>query len=132
MAKLCLRRKISLCAVIFLLINCFSSHAQLNPAMGSSPWKFANPSQYGFAMTDMSFVDNNNGLAVGNNGGLAKTTDGGNTWQYMPFKYITSSNSVSIATFNDVHFVTPTVAYAVGSGGLMIKSTDGGTTWTQI
>ena len=124
--------KFGLLAVFSLLITAMNIAAQLNPQMGASQWKYKTPFQYGFVMNDISFIDNNNGLAVGNNGALAKTTDGGFNWQYLPFKYTTPANQVSLSTLNDVHFVTPTIAYAVGSGGLMIKSTDAGMTWSQI
>lgn len=108
-----------------------------NPPMGSSPWKYTNPQPFAYAFTDMSFIDNNNGLAVssgatGVSGAIMRTTDGGVNWQAVPYKYATSTGSVAIGTFNDVHFVTPTVAYAVGSGGLMVKSTDGGINWVKI
>src|SRR5688572_3846567 len=119
--------------IAFLLFgNAFFAQAQLNPSMGSNPWKYVNPYQYGFVLQDMSFIDNNTGLGVGANGAIAKTTDGGFTWQHIFYKYVSTANQVTMATFNDVHFVTPTIAYAVGAGGLMIKSTDGGTTWTQL
>jgi len=132
MGKNCFKKKFGSLAVFALLITAMNTAAQLNPPVGTSQWKYKTPFQYGFVMNDMSFIDNNNGLAVGNSGAIAKTTDGGYTWQYLPFKYITPANQVSLATLNDVHFVTPTIAYAVGSGGLMIKSTDGGLNWTQI
>ncbi len=132
MAKLCLTRKINCCIVIFLLVIGSYSHAQLNPPMGTSPWKFTNPLQHGYNMNDMSFINDNVGLAVGENGGLARTTDGGRNWQSLPFKFVTPSNTIAVPTFNDVHFVTPTIAYAVGTQGLMIKSTDGGITWNTV
>jgi photosystem II stability/assembly factor-like uncharacterized protein len=128
----CLKNKICISVLFFLLMASTVTRGQLNPAMGSSLWKYVNPFQYGFVMNDMSFVDNNNGLAVGNSGAIAKTTDGGFTWQYLPFKYTTTANQVSLASLNDIHFITPSIAYAVGSGGLMIKTTDGGLNWSQI
>ncbi|HEX6168502.1 MAG TPA: YCF48-related protein [Chitinophagaceae bacterium] len=115
-----------------MMIASLKSHAQLNPSMGSNPWKYANPSQYGFLVQDMSFVDNNNGLGVGTSGAITKTTDGGYSWQYIFFKYVSPANQVSLPSLNDVHFVTPSVAYAVGNSGVMIKSTDGGSNWAQI
>ncbi|HEY6504610.1 MAG TPA: YCF48-related protein, partial [Chitinophagaceae bacterium] len=135
MAKFCLKRKIGSPAIFFFLFlfTGFNSDAQVvNPPMGSSPWKFANPTPIGYSFSDMSFIDNNNGLGVGFNGGIMKTTDGGRNWQAVAYKYATNTGSVTLGSFNDVHFVTPTVAYAVGSGGLMIKSTDGGINWTPI
>ena len=122
-----------------MMIASLRSNAQLNPPIGSGALKYANPSQYGFVLQDISFVDNNNGLGVGNAAAgnasgspIAKTTDGGLTWKYIFFKYVNAANQVVTGSFTDVHFVTPTVAYAVGSSGLMAKSTDGGTNWSQI
>jgi photosystem II stability/assembly factor-like uncharacterized protein len=83
------------------------SKAQLNPAVGNSPWKYVVPYQHGFNLNDMSFIDNKTGLAVGNNGAIARTTDSGRNWQYIPFKFINSSNTVALAHFSDVQFVTP-------------------------
>ncbi|MFN8251830.1 MAG: YCF48-related protein [Ferruginibacter sp.] len=105
--------------------------------MGSSPWKYTNPQPFAHNFSDMSFFDNNNGLAVssgalGVSGAIMRTTDGGITWQAVPYKYVTNTGSVAIGAFNDVHFITSTTAYAVGSGGLMVKSTDGGVNWVKI
>jgi gliding motility-associated-like protein len=125
-------------AIIICLILSQSLTAQVsNPAMGASPWKFANPQPFGYTYSDMSFINDNVGLAVsggalGGSGAIMRTTDGGRNWQAVTFKYVTSTGSVQIAGFNDVHFVTPTIAYAVGGGGLMIKSTDGGLNWVKI
>ena len=119
---------------LLLFGNGFFAQAQLNPSMGSNPLKYVNPFQYGFVLQDISFVDNNNGLAVGFNGSIAKTTDGGFNWQYIFYKYVSPApaNQVTMATFSDVQFVTPTIAYAVGLSGVMVKSTDGGINWTQV
>ncbi|MBL7745156.1 MAG: gliding motility-associated C-terminal domain-containing protein [Chitinophagaceae bacterium] len=137
MATLCLQRMIRVCFVLLFFTGCFTSRAQVNPPMGSSPWKFANPTPIGYSFTDMSFIDNNTGLAVssgglGSSGAIMRTTDGGRNWQGVPYKYVTSTNSVSIASFNDVQFVTSSIAYAVGSGGLMVKSSDGGMNWSPV
>src|SRR5687767_1470783 len=83
--------------IVFLLFgSAFIAQAQLNPSMTSNPLKYVNPFQYGFVLQDISFADNNNGLAVGFNGSIAKTTDGGFTWQYVFYKYITPANQVAL------------------------------------
>ncbi|HEX2684177.1 MAG TPA: hypothetical protein VHL77_09605, partial [Ferruginibacter sp.] len=87
MAKRCSKEGISIMIVLILLATCLSSTAQLNPPIGSSPWKYVVPFQHGFNMSDISFIDNKTGLAVGNNGGIARTTDSGRNWQYIPFKF---------------------------------------------
>ena len=132
MAKRCSSKKVSILIVLILLMAGLNSMAQLNPPMGSSPWKYVVPFQHGFNMNDVSFIDNKTGLAVGGNGAIARTTDSGRNWQYIPFKFINNANTVALANLNDVHFVTPAIAYAVGSGGLLIRSIDGGLNWSQI
>jgi gliding motility-associated-like protein len=131
MHKHCLKRKSPLLIGLFFLISSIAE-GQLNPPVGSSPWKFANPTPVGHTWTDMSFINDNVGLAVGANGGIGRTTDGGRNWVSIPYKFVTNTGSVSLASFNDVQFVTPTTAYAVGSGGLMVKSTDGGVNWSPV
>jgi gliding motility-associated-like protein len=131
MTRPCLLRK-SIVSITILLLSAVQVSAQLNPPMGSSPWSFANPKPVGYSLSDMSFIDDNTGLAVGANGGILRTTDGGRNWVGIPFKYVTPANVVTLANFTDVHFVTPAIAYAVGSSGVMVKSTDGGINWTTI
>lgn len=131
MLKRCLSRKLSILTAI-LLTTGLASTAQLNPPIGQSPWKWVNPAPIGFSVLDLSFADNNVGLAVGVWGGIARTTDAGTTWQSVPLKFINNTNTLSIASFNGVQMVNSTIAYAVGSSGLMIKSTDGGINWTTL
>ena len=132
MLKHCLEKWLRLFLASLILLPSFTSQAQTNPPMGSSPWRYANPTPMGYSLTDMSFIDNKTGLAVGVNGGIARTTDSGRNWQAIAYKYATNTGAVQLASFNDVQFVTPAVAYAVAAGGLMVKSTDGGTTWNPV
>ena len=99
--------------------------------MGNTPFRWAQPTPQGLTFNDMSFIDNNTGLAVASSG-IMRTTDAGRNWKFVTYKYVSSTNTVQLGSFNDVHFVTPSIAYAVGSAGLMIKSTDGGLNWTAI
>ena len=59
-------------AIIFILLACSSAQAQ---GYNTTTWKFSNPKQFGFAVADIDFVDNNNVIAVGSQGGIAKSTD---------------------------------------------------------
>src|SRR5215203_575074 len=131
MLKHCLQ-KMAPVMIVMIMITSMSANAQLNPAIGSSQWKYVTPFQYGFVIQDMSFVDNNNGLAVSNTGGIAKSTDGGYNWQHIFYKYVSPTNQVTMASFNDVHFVSVNIAYAVAFSGIMIKSTDGGINWSPV
>ncbi len=98
----------------------------------TTSWKFSNPTPFGFTISDVSYFDNNNAIAVGSDGGIARTKDGGTTWTYGVFTYTGPTGLVQKATFNDVHFISANIAYAVGNSGAMAKTTDGGATWTSV
>jgi photosystem II stability/assembly factor-like uncharacterized protein len=71
-------------------------------------------------ISDIHFIDNTNGFAVGGNGMFMKTTDGGNTWSssfLTPYNQLTS-----------VHFVNPNIGYVNNAGGIY-KTIDGGNSW---
>ncbi|RYE00522.1 MAG: hypothetical protein EOP50_03640, partial [Sphingobacteriales bacterium] len=106
--------------------------ATLWAQVGQSKWKWVSPTPIGFSPNDVSYVDNNLGLAVGSAGGIGRTTDAGQTWAYGTFLYTNAGGSITKPTFNDVHFATPQVAYAVGDGGVMVRSIDGGINWTAV
>ena len=98
----------------------------------TSNWKFSNPKQFGFSLSDVDYIDNNTAIAVGSDGGIAKTTDGGRNWTYGAFTYINSAGFKVKPTFSDVHFITASTAYATGNAGVMIKTTDAGVTWNIV
>ncbi len=99
--------------------------------IGSSGWTFSNPRPFGFHVLASSFIDNNNGVIVGDGGAIAKTNDGGVTWGY--FSYIfTGSTGLVKPQMNDVQMVTSSVVYAVGNTGVFLKSIDGGLNWTKL
>jgi photosystem II stability/assembly factor-like uncharacterized protein len=54
-------------------------------AAGSSgrQWVWQNPLPQGNTLQDFSFIDTNNGFAVGARGTILKTTDGGNNWELI-------------------------------------------------
>ncbi|HRF16586.1 MAG TPA: hypothetical protein PK977_00410, partial [Chitinophagaceae bacterium] len=119
----------SLLAILFLL---FTMVAAGQGFYNTTNWRFSNPKQFGFAVIDMDFFDNNNGIAVGANGGIAYTKNGGTTWSYGNFSFINQSGLQTSTSFQDVHFISATTAYAVGSNGCMAKTTDGGVTWNRV
>lgn len=129
MRKLYLLKKLNFLFAFTLLMFGFT---KLSAQLAQTNWKYSNPKPVGIVFQDMSFIDNNTGLAVGLNCGIARTKDAGATWQYGAFVFNGAGNVVQRPALNDVHFVTPSVAYAVGDNGLMIKSTDGGVNWIQL
>jgi hypothetical protein len=68
---------------------------------------------------DISFIDSNNGLAVGSST-ILRTTDGGSTW------LLSGDYSLQGVTLLDAG-----IGYAVGGGGTILKTVDGGSTWLQ-
>ena len=80
-------------------------------------------------VTDIEFIDNNNGFIIGVDGNLknfiAKTTNGGDSWS-IKFNQVDYLDLLAIAS--------PSVIYATGFDAnfdvVMAKSTDGGNTWT--
>ena len=75
------------------------------------------------SLNSVSFVDENNGWAVGDTGTILSTTDGGTSWTDQ-----TSGTSVSL---NSVSFFNENRGWAVGSTGTILSTTDGGTSWTD-
>jgi gliding motility-associated-like protein len=112
----------------FLLCFTLNSNAQI----GQNNFKYLNPTPVGIPFFDVSFFDDNNGIAVGNASSIATTNDGGTTWKYGVVMFNAASGFKQRPTLNDVHYVSPTIAYAVGDSGMLIKTTDGGINWTQI
>ena len=72
-------------------------------------------------LLDITFIDQNNGWAVGHEGVIVHTSDGGESWN------IQDSGTVSI--LYGVHFVSPDTGWVVGTSGKMLKTFNGGVTW---
>lgn len=119
----------------YLLVLVFSFTCNLLMSQGfynTTNWRFSNPKQFGFTVTDLDFINDNSGIAVGGNSGIAYSTDGGINWKYGAFTFINAAGLQTGTSFQDVHFVSSTIAYAVGTGGCMAKTTDGGATWSAV
>jgi gliding motility-associated-like protein len=111
---------------------CWSTSVAQQGFYNTTNWRFSNPKQFGFGLIDLDFADNNNGIAVGANGGIAYTTDGGATWKYGAFTFMSPVGILTSTAFQDVQFISATTAYAVGTNGCMAKTTDGGATWSFV
>ena len=127
------KRGVSLLLTLFiLLLQVQAQIGSVASVYNKDLWRYRNPIQFGFTVTDMDFFDNNRGIAVGSNGGIAFTTDGGANWAYGNFSFMSPAGVLTSTSFQDVHFVSANIAYAAGSGGCIAKSTDGGVNWVFV
>jgi photosystem II stability/assembly factor-like uncharacterized protein len=102
-------------------------------SFSQSNWTYKSPSPMGFNIFDASYVDANNGWAVGELGCIGKTTNGGLSWTYKSLPIYTGNGLTNFRpSLNQVQFVNTSVGYAVGANATIIKTTDGGTTWNYI
>lgn len=118
-------------SIAFLVLMLCAS-ASLWAQLGTNHWKYSNPKPFGFWGWQISYADDNTALVVGEWGGIAKTTDGGNTWEYFAYTTTNTAGELLRPGFNDVQFVNSNLAYVVGDDGIMLKSTNGGVTWSKI
>ncbi|MDP1539139.1 MAG: YCF48-related protein [Moraxellaceae bacterium] len=89
---------------------------------GSAEWTaVASPTES--SLTNIRFVNNQLGLAVGHDQVILRTTDGGKTWAQV------NLDIEAETPLFDVMFVSPDYAIAVGAYGLYMDSRDGGQTW---
>ena len=96
----------------FLLTISFQINAQ---------WFWQNPLPMSESFYDVTFIDENNGWAVGNSGAILRSTDGGLNWVILD--YVTDE-SLKAIDFSDINN-----GWIVGRQGSVLKTTDGGLTW---
>ena len=115
------------CLLLILMMLGFGSFSQTN-------WTLLTPKPLGFTIYDASFVDANNGWAVGEAGTIAKTTDGGITWTNRAMPPYTGNGLVNFRPqqLTAVQFLNLNVGYATGFNGAVLKTTDGGINWNYI
>src|SRR4029077_11217469 len=93
------------------------------PAGSSSgQWVWQNPIPQVNTLQDFSFIDTNNGFAVGARGTILRTTDGGNNWEL-----------IAGATEDDLYgvsFIDSNIGTVVGNFGAILRTTDAGSHWT--
>jgi len=74
-------------------------------------------------LTDVEFMDQWTGYAVGFNGAFLNTSDGGATWK--------SKQIVNGVNFNSLDFVNGNQGWTVGTNGNIYVTYDGGVTWSK-
>lgn len=87
-------------------------------------WYWVNPTPIGANLADIAFVDDKTGYIVGQAGTILKTTDRGETWEYM--------STGQFINYTMIRFTDEQTAYVVGDGGFLMKTTDAGETWTRL
>jgi gliding motility-associated-like protein len=130
MKKTCFGKLHYFLVLVIISFSFFSANSQ--GSLDTANWRFSNPKQFGFTVTDLDFFDDSKAIAVSSDGGIAFTTTGGTKWTYGPFTFINPAGLRVKPGFLDVHYVTSNVAYAVGNQGCMAKSADGGKTWNFV
>ena len=74
-------------------------------------------------ITDVFFLDSNNGFVCDHNGVVRKTTDGGSVWTTL---------STGISTpLREIHFANTKIGIAVGDNRTVMSTLDGGSTWKK-
>jgi photosystem II stability/assembly factor-like uncharacterized protein len=109
--------------------------------LGTSP----QSTDFVFAFTGVTFINNDEGWLIGNNygdsvsyvGGLFHTRDGGNSWERIPLS-ILNRETATAGTLRDVHFTDPqhgviSAELQAGAGrkALLLRTSDGGQTWQE-
>jgi hypothetical protein len=94
---------------------------------GGATWNevfnFGSMGEHYSTVTCLSFVDDNNGFMATQNY-FYKTTDGGVTWDSLPY---TVHNGM---VFQDIYFFSAGYGYGCDAQGGIYKTLDGGNTWT--
>lgn len=83
-----------------------------------------SPSPVDVMLTDVFFLDERTGWAVGYDGAVIQTSDGGQSWELLRWE-------PDGDTLYDVKFFSERRGIAVGGYGLYLVTDDGGRTWTE-
>ncbi len=95
---------------------------KIGAGSSSGQWVWQNPLPQGNTLQDFSFIDTNNGFAVGARGTILRTTDGGNNWDIL-----------ASGTEDDLYgvaYTDPNTGTVVGNFGAILRTTDAGNHWT--
>jgi photosystem II stability/assembly factor-like uncharacterized protein len=75
-------------------------------------------------VTDIWFLNQTHGWAIGDFDNVFRTTDGGETWE--------GTVGENIGAYRSVRFADPMTGWIVGDEGAILGSRDGGKTWSRI
>ena len=84
-------------------------------------WEIARQADFETHFEDVTFIDAQNGWAVGYQGTIVHTTDGGAHWE--------SQTSGTSTWLQGITFFSSTEGWAVGQGGIILHTTDSGNNW---
>lgn len=104
---------------LFLLI----SFSVLTSVSISQPQWYVQNSNSDRELTDVCFVDENNGWISGWTGTILHTTDGGQTWN--------PQDAPPTNAYFSIYFADAMNGWAVGYNGKIVHTTDGGQTWVD-
>ncbi|MBE2254731.1 MAG: T9SS type A sorting domain-containing protein [Ignavibacteria bacterium] len=111
---------------IFLILMSLNSEIQ-------SQWiKYNAINSNSLDLTDIQFVNENTGFAVGgfpSDTIFLKTTNAGLNWSRY---YINSGDSAFITYYNSIYFIDENLGFLCGGGKYIFKSTNGGINWNGI
>jgi photosystem II stability/assembly factor-like uncharacterized protein len=105
--------KLKLFTTLVLILITSVSYAQ-------SGWYTQNSGTNKF-LTDVYFVDQNNGWVTGWTGTILHTSDGGANWN--------DQNAPATNAYDGIYFVDNQTGWAVGYAGRIVNTTDGGNSW---
>ena len=92
-------------------------------ASGQQNWKWMNPLPQGNTINNITIIDDNNIIAVGDNGFLIKSIDAGINWTVVQTGY---ANNLQTSFFTD-----KVNGWLAGENGIILKTTDGGLSFTR-
>ncbi len=102
--------------IIIFLLAAINNYGQQN-------WKWINPSPQGNSINDISVIDGDNAIGVGDNGLFIKSTDAGLSWSVLTSGY----PNTLLTSF----FIDKLNGWAAGENGIILRTIDGGLTFTR-
>ena len=111
---------IALSTILFCYLGC-----DKNPIVENNfneIWELKNSNSL-YSLTDIYFIDDKIGFAVGSVGVILKTTDGGERWD------IIDSVDTPSPTLRKINFFNKSIGLIVGNNGIIKRTTDGGNSW---